>query len=776
MPEEVIADTGLSSAEAARRLCEYGPNAVPERRTPPLLRWLGKFWGPVPWMLEAALVLELALGRYTQGGVIAALLLLNATISFAQEGRARRALALLKSRLEVFARVRRDGAWRAVPAGEIVPDDLVHVRTGDFVPADLKLTEGSVSLDQSALTGESAPVETGPGGTALSGSVVRRGEARGLVTATGTRTSYGRTAELVHTALTPSHLEGVVVGIVRYLVAVVALLVVAVLVYAAIRGLPWAEVVTFALILLVAAVPVALPATYTLAGAVGALELSRRGVLVTRLAVVEDAAAVDVLCSDKTGTLTENRLTFSEVYAVPPHAPDEVLRAAALACDEATHDPLDLAVLAEARQRGLPDGTAGRLNFVPFDPATKRSEAVVRRNGGTARVVKGAPAVVAGLARNSPDLAAQVDSLSGKGCRVLAVAAGPPDSLELIGLVALRDPPREDAARVVRELQGLGVRVVMVTGDGPATARVVAAEVGIGGPVCPPEQTRSGRPLPLDCDVFAGVYPEDKFRLIEALQQTGRVAGMTGDGVNDAPALRQAELGVAVTGAVDVAKAAAGVVLTLPGLGGVVDAVRVGREVYQRMLTYTLNKIAKTFQVSLLLAGGLVLTGDFVTTPRLILLLLFANDFVTMALAADRVRPSPRPDRWDVGAITAVGFGAGVAWLVLAAVVFWAGRDLLGLGLPQLQTLTFVMLVFTGYANVFLLRERQRVWASAPGMSLSIAAGTGVTVVSLLAARGVLMAPLPAWVLPVLLGLVAGYLLALDVLKVTVTRRLGLEL
>lgn len=350
---------------------------------------------------------------------------------------------------------------------------------------------------------------------------------------------------------------------------------------------------------------------------------------------------------------------------------------------------------------------------------------------------------------------------------------GPQEALTLLGLIAFRDPPRADSAAVVRELRELGVRVVMVTGDGRATARAVAAEVGITGPVCPPDRLHAGDP-PLDYDVYAGVYPEDKFRLVESLQRSGRVAGMTGDGVNDAPALRQAELGVAVAGAVDVAKAAAGVVLTRPGLGGVADAVRVGRAVYQRMLTYTLNKIAKTVQISLLLAGGLVLTGNFVTTPRLILLLLFANDFVTMSLAADRVRPSPRPDRWDVRAITAVGFGAGVAWLLLVAAVFWAGRDLLGLALPQLQTLVFVALVYTGYANVFLVRERRRVWASAPGRPLGVAAGAGAVIVGLLAAGGVLVAPVPGWLMPALFGVVAGHLLLLDRLKAALVRRFGL--
>lgn len=737
--------------------------------------WLGKLWGSVPWMLEAALALELALGRHTQAGIIAALLVLNATISFAQESRARSALALLKSKLEVFARVRRDRTWQTVRVAELVPGDLVHLRTGDFVPADLKLTEGSVSLDQSALTGESGPVEAGPSDSAFAGSVVRRGEARGTVSATGVSTTYGKTVELIHTARAPSRLEAAVVRVVRYLVAFVAVLVVAVLVYAAVRELPWSEVATFTLILVVAAVPVALPATYTLAGAVGALELGRRGVLVARLAAVEEAAEVDVLCCDKTGTLTENRLTFADLFAVPPHEPDELLRVAARACDEATQDPLDLAILAEARRRGLTDDPDERVSFTPFDPTTKRSEAVFRGRDGPVRAVKGAPAMVASLAKTPTDLSARVESLSAKGCRVLAVAAGPEGALELLGVVTLRDPPRADTAAVVRRLQGLGVRVVMVTGDGPATARAVAAEVGVTGPVAPAGALHAGGDMPLDCDVFAGVYPDDKFRLVESLQKAGHVVGMTGDGVNDPAALRQAGVGLAVAGAVDVAKEAAGVVLTRPGLAGIADAIEVGREVDQRMLTYTLNKISKTFQISLLLVGGLLLTGEFVTTPALILLLLFANDFVTMSLAADRVRPSPRPDRWDVRAIAAFGLGAAAAWLVLTAAVLWAGRDALSFSLPQLQTLTFVTLVLTGYMNVYLIRERRRFWASRPGRWLLVSSAAGVAVVGLLATGGVLMAPLPGWAVPALLGLVTASLFVLDRLKLAGIRVLGFD-
>jgi H+-transporting ATPase len=430
-------------------------------------------------------------------------------------------------------------------------------------------------------------------------------------------------------------------------------------------GIPLAEIIPFALILLVASVPVALPATYTLASALGSLELARRGVLVTRLSAVEEAAAMDVLCSDKTGTITKNQLAVATVRAYSPHTEDDLLELAALACDEATQDPIDLAILDAARGRNVPVHRRQRLQFLPFDPATKRSEALVSEANGVLHVIKSAPSVVAGLTEGDPFPDADVGALAGQGCRVLAVAAGPEGRLRLAGLVALQDPPREDSQAVVRGLGDLGVRVVMVTGDGPATAQAVAAQVGIQGRTCLADGLRRGPDAPhLDCVVFAGVFPEDKFHLVQLLQQASHVVGMTGDGVNDAPALKQAEVGIAVANATDVAKAAASLVLTRPGLSDVLAAVETGRCIYQRMLTYTLNKIVKTFQIALFLSLGLLLTGVFVTTPRLILLLLFANDFVTMSLAADRVTLSRKPDRWQMRPLVVTALVLAFAWVL----------------------------------------------------------------------------------------------------------------
>jgi len=746
---------GLSTDEAASRLRQFGPNRVAEVRRHPLRVLLGRFWAPVPWMLEATIVLELVARRRPEALIIACLLLFNAVLGAVQENQADRALALLRQRLAVGARVRRDGRWQPLPAEELVPGDVIHLRVGDLAPADVRLFEGAVSADESDLTGESLPVEKAAGALVYAGSRLRRGEASGEVTATGSRTYFGKTAELVKTAKTPSHLEALILAIVRQLVLVDGVLVAILLAYAGITHLPWSQALPFALILLVASVPVALPATFTVATALGAMEMAREAVLVTRLSAIEEAAAMDVLCTDKTGTLTQNRLAVGEVWAAAGGSAAEVLRWAALASEAATQDPLDLAILAAAGVE--PDPTPRRLGFEPFDPATKRSEGRYASAGGTWRAVKGAPDVVMGLAGGAEAAAAAAATrMAARGARVLAVAADRGEGLQLAGLVALEDPLRPDSAALVAALQGLGVRVIMVTGDSAATARAVAAAVGVR------EQ-----------DVFAGVFPEDKLRLVERLQRGGHVVGMTGDGVNDAPALKRAEAGIAVASATDVAKAAASMVLTESGLSGVERAVETGRRIYQRMLTYILNKIMKTLEIGVFVSVGVMLTGRFVISPLLIVLLLFTNDFVTMAIATDRVGFSASPDRWQVGRLMRTAGTLAAMVLVLSFAVLAVGLLVLHLPLAQLQTLVFVMLVFTGQGNVYLVRERGRLWHSRPSRWLVASSLADVAVVSLLATRGILMAPLPLPLVGALLGVVALYLLAMDAAKVRILRRLG---
>jgi H+-transporting ATPase len=629
-----------------------------------------------------------------------------------------------------------------------------------------------VQADESELTGESQPVEKEPGATVYAGSRIRRGEATGQVTATGQHTYFGKTAELVKTAKTKSQLQQIIFTIVKYLVVVDAVLVVALLLYAGLAHLAWTEVLPFALILLVASVPVALPTTFTVATALGALEMSHRSVLVTRLSAIEEAAAMDVLCTDKTGTITQNELALAQLCPMDGRSSQELLRIAALASDPATQDPIDLAIVEAARAQGASETVPRRIQFVPFDPASKRSEASYQQPTGILRVVKGAPGTVTQLVRDGgASVASETDRLASRGARVLAVAAGDGTSLRLVGLLTFEDQIRKDSKALIESLEHLGLRVVMVTGDGAATARAVATEIGIGDRVCSAQVLGEDPGGAVErCDVFAGVFPEDKFRLVEALQRKGHVVGMTGDGVNDAPALKQAEVGIAVSTATDVAKAAASVVLTESGLSGVVDAIETGRRIYQRMLTYTLNKIMKTFEIGIFLSVGVMLTRTFVITPLLVVLLLFTNDFVTMSIATDHVSASPRPDRWDIRTLMLTAGALASLVLMLSFTVLLVGRNVLHLPLGQLQTLVFLMLVFTGQGNIYLVRERSRFWHSRPSRWLICGSVADVIVVSLLAAKGILMSTVPLHLVAFLFLAVTIFLFLIDAVKIQVFR------
>ncbi len=756
------AGVGLTEAEAQRRLAQYGPNAVIEVKQRIWLFFLRKFWAPVPWMLEITLALELILDKRPEAAIIGLLLVFNAILGFRQEHKAQNALDALKKRLRIMARVFRDGQWRSIPAHDLVPGDLVHIRIGDIVPADMTLTDGQILVDQSALTGESMPVDRSAASAVYSASIVRRGEASGTITATGAQSYFGKTAELVRGAGSKSHLEELVLAIVRYLVIMDGFLVAAILIYATVAHMPLAEILPFALILFVASVPVALPATFTLATAMASLGLAQRGVLVTRLAAIEEAAAMSDLCSDKTGTLTQNRLSLVATKPFGDATLAQLLAMAAIASDDATQDPIDLTILAaaQAQKVTLPQ----RLRFTPFDPATKRSEATFEVDGTSWQAMKGAPQVLAALAKAS-DWESVAQDLASQGARVLAVAAGPAGELHLLGLLALADPIRTDALQALGTLRSFGVRVRMVTGDNVATAKTVAKTLGLTGPVC--DRAEIGK----DCAVYAGVFPEDKFHLVQGLQRQHKIVGMTGDGVNDAPALKQAEVGIAVESATDVAKAAASLVLTNPGLSGVADAVETGRRVYQRLLTYTLNKIVKTFQVALFLSLGLLIFRSFVITPFLVLLLLFANDFITMSLASDHVRPSRTPDRWNVRALIFSSLIVAIAWLAYIFCVYLVGRAI-NLPLSSLQTLDFLGLVFSGLANVFLVRERGHIWGSRPGTFLLWASLADIVLVSLLAQKGLLMAPLSLATTSWLLIATVLYTLLLDQIKVPLLRQL----
>jgi len=605
---------GLSGADAQRILGQVGPNATPDVAVHPLRLVLGKFLAPVSILLEIAIVLQLALGEYIEGSIIGVLLIFNTAIGFFHETRAQSTIAALKSRLALNASVLRDGAWKIVPAAELVPADIVKLSLGTVVAADVRIREGSILLDQSMLTGESLPVEAGPGTETYAGALVRRGEAVAQVRATGVRTKFGRTAELVRTAYVVSTQQKAVFRVVRNLAGFNGAVTLLLMVYAYEIGMPLSEAIPLVLISVLASVPVALPATFTLATAIGARALTRAGVLPTRLSAVDEAASLDVLCMDKTGTLTRNELAVAAIHAMPGFDEARVLALAALASADGGQDPVDAAVRAAAALRKTGIDLPKVTRFVPFDPATKMSEAYTRdHDGKTLRIVKGAFAVVHGLSQASPEAELAAHELEKRGHRVLGVAIGTEGAMRIAGIVALSDPPRSDSKPLIDQLRLLGVHTVMVTGDAATTAAFVADAVGLPGAVCLPGQIPD-RVGPDDFSVFAGVLPEDKFRLVKAFQNAGHTVGMCGDGANDAPALRQAQIGIAVSTATDVAKSAAGIVLTEPGLGGIVASVREGRVTFQRILTYTLRSMVHKVRRVLFLTLGLVMTGHAILT------------------------------------------------------------------------------------------------------------------------------------------------------------------
>jgi H+-transporting ATPase len=765
---------GLGSAEAARLLIETGPNEVPDQQDGWPKRLAMKFWAPVPWMLEVTALLELVLGRWADASLVTAVLALNAVIGIVQEGRARDALALLRSRLQVTARVLRDGLWSLVPAAKLVPGDVVHVRLGDFVPADLEVLEGEVLADQSSLTGESTPVERAQGSTLYSGTVVVRGEVTARVLATGTGTYFGRTAQLVGTSAPKEHLGGLVLRMVRVFIAVDLVIAVAGTAYLAWTGAGIETVLSLAVVLLLASVPVALPAAFALAGALGARRLARDGILTTRLSVLQDAASMEVLFIDKTGTLTLNQLTVTRVTGTEGNDPGETLKFAAAASDAATQDPIDLAILATPGSTVEPHWM--RTSFVPFDPATKRSQARWTDGAGTPlEVTKGAPAAIAALTGVEEPHA--LTELAAEGARVLAVArreeSGP---WKYCGLVGLADAPRAEAQPMLTALGELGVRTIMITGDSAQTAAAIAKQLGMDGSVVLPGQLDPSAMDLTGIAAVAEVLPQHKHQLVKGLQRAGAIVGMTGDGVNDAPALRQAEVGIAVEGATDVAKAAAGAVLARGGLGDIVALVQESRRIHQRSLTYALNVSVKKIEIPLLLALGVFAWKAFVFTPLLMALLLLANDVVSMAATSDRAQPSARPDKWSAVKIVTGAVVVAIPMLVASALILvLAQGPWLHSGIAELRTTVFLTLVFSSQVTIYIVRTGGHAWQDPPSKALLAATSLSVLAAAAFALTGTLMTPVPASVLAGVATAILGAALVADAIKARVFRRLGIH-
>ena len=780
-------DVGLTHAEVERRHEENGYNEVAAKKGHPILRFLQKFWGISAWMLELIMILSAVLGNYTDLAVVGTLLVVNAGLSFTQEQRAAGVVKALQKRLQVNTRVLRDSKWQVITARELVPGDIIRVRSGDIIPADVKLLTGAMSLDQSALTGESKESDKAPGEVLSSGSIVRRGEGNGVVILTGAKTYFGRTTELVQQAHPKLHIEAVVTKIVRWLFVIVGVLLGVVLTLSLIRGVPLLEMIPLLLVLLMSAVPVALPVMFTVSMAFGSKELAQRGVLVTRLSAAEDAATMDVLCVDKTGTITMNQLAVTGVTPLNQSTEADVLIAGALASQESNQDPIDLAFLAAANTHhvfdGIPVGTP--VSFAPFDAKTRRTEAVIEQNGQRVCVMKGAVRTIAEACGLQPPeietMDARVSESAAKGFRTLAVARGAEDGVPvLIGLVELYDPPRPDARQLIATLNELGVQVKMLTGDALPVALQIGEGVGltqirrVADLKAESSQARAGEDLFSGADGFAEVFPEDKYIVVKHLQAAGHVTGMTGDGVNDAPALRQAEVGIAVSTATDVAKSAASVVLTEAGLINIVTLVEQGRTIYQRILTWIINKISRTILKAAFVAIAFVVTGKFVVSAFAMLLLVFLTDFAKISLSTDNVKPSKSPETWNIGGFISVSVVLGIAMVAETLFLLWVcwARFDLASNNDTLYTFSFLMLLYFAIFSVVSARERNWFWASLPSKTFMLALIADAIVGTILTFVGIKgLAPLPGWQMLAIFGYaLLSCLILNDTLKVALLR------
>ena len=747
---------GLSQAEAQKRLTQYGPNEIEEKKANAFLKFLSYFWGPIPWMIEAAVILSAVARHWPDFAIILLLLLANAVVGFWEEHQAGNAIAALKAKLAIKARVKRDGKWVTPAARELVPGDVIRVRLGEIVPADARLLEGDpIEVDQSALTGESLPATRKSGEAVFSGSIIRQGEIGAMVYATGANTYFGKTAQLVQEALTVSHFQRAVLKIGNYLIILAVTLVAVIITVALFRGDPILTTLQFALVLTVAAIPVAMPTVLSVTMAVGARLLARKEAIVTRLAAIEELAGVDVLCSDKTGTLTQNKLTLGEPFSVNGIPAEQVVLNAALASRAENKDTIDLAVLG-----GLNDDQALKgyqvLHFQPFDPVHKRTEATVKGADGTEfKVTKGAPQVILELSANANDVISAVDNavneFAARGFRSLGVArADPEGQWQFLGVLPLFDPPREQAKATIATARQMGVNVKMVTGDALAIARETAGKLGLGTNILDASgfgDTRQHETAQLaesieKADGFAQVFPEHKFHIVDVLQQRGHIVGMTGDGVNDAPALKKADCGIAVSGATDAARAAASIVLMTSGLSVIIDAIKESRKIFQRMNSYAIYRIAETLRVLLFMTLAILIFNFYPLTAVMIVMLALLNDGAILSIAYDNVHYKDMPEAWNMRLVLGVATVLGVIGPVAAFGLFYIGERVYHLDRGHIQTLMYLMLSVAGHLTIFLARTRGPFWSIRPARILFLAVFGTQLVATLIAVDGVFMTPL----------------------------------
>jgi len=752
----IEASVGLTQVEAKRRLEEYGYNELPERHANPVLKLLTYFNGPIPWMIEAAAVLSALVRHWPDFFIILVLLIANALVGFWEEFQAGNAIAALKATLALRARVKRDGQWTTVPARELVPGDRIRLRLGDIIPADAEIVDGGpVEVDQSALTGESLPVEHKAGETVYSGSVLKQGEMDGEVTATGLKTFFGKTAQLVAGAHTVSHFQKAVLKIGDYLIALAVVLVVVILAVALFRGDEMATTLQFALVLTVAAIPVAMPTVLSVTMAVGARLLAAKQAIVSRLAAIEEMAGMDVLCSDKTGTLTKNELTLGDPLCVGGASPDEIILAGALASRAENKDTIDLAVLGGVRDRSELESYQV-TRFQPFDPVHKRTEATVTdKEGRTFKVTKGAPQVILALAKNADEVESEVDKaideFARRGYRSLGVARTEgDDTWRLLGVLPMFDPPREDSKETIETARKMGVTVKMVTGDQLAIGREIAGKLGLGTNLMDAGvfgDTKHHEAAQTDDAIenaagFAQVFPEHKYHVVEVLQKRGHIVGMTGDGVNDAPALKKADCGIAVSGATDAARSAAAIVLLTPGLSVIIDALKESRKIFQRMTSYAIYRIAETIRVLLFMTLSILAFNFYPVTAVMIVLLALLNDGAILSIAYDRVRYSDKPEAWNMREVLGIATALGIMGVVASFGLFYFAESVYHVDRGTIQTLIYLKLSVAGHLTIFLTRTRGPFWSSRPaGILLLAVLGTQI-VATLIAVYGLFMPPI----------------------------------
>lgn len=722
---------GLSGEEAEKRLSAFGPNVLEEHKVNPILKFLGYFWGAIPWMIEIAAALSLIVRHWSDFIIIMVLLIFNAGVGFWQEHKAANALEALKNQLALKARVNRDKTWQEIDARDLVPGDVIRLRLGDIIPADVKLFDGDyLSVDQSALTGESLPVTKRQGDIAYSGSAAKQGEMVSLVVATGIHTYFGRTAQLVQTAGAASHFQKAVLQIGDYLIYLSLALISVLVVAQIVRHAPLLEMAQFALILAVASIPVAMPAVLSVTMAVGALALSKLKAIISRLESIEEMAGIDVLCSDKTGTLTQNKLTLGEPVIFQAKDTQELILAGALASKAEDRDAIDLAVIVGLTDAGVLDQYS-QVSFVPFDPVSKRTEAVIKDSANkTFTVTKGAPQIIMDMSGLDPEDKAKAEKIindqAAAGYRTLGVARSDgKDSWQFLGILPLFDPPREDSAETIANAKTHGITIKMVTGDNVAIGREISKTLGMGTNIQPAESLfKEGEEIEHlspqaeaqieQADGFAQVFPEHKYGIVKALQERGHLVGMTGDGVNDAPALKQADVGIAVSGATDAARAAAALVLTEPGLSVIIKAVEEARRIFERMTSYAIYRITETIRIMFFMVLAMLVYNFYPITAIMIILLALLNDLPIMTIAYDNTWLDPQPVRWkmhNVLTISSVLGGIGVVetFLLLAIAKSWFGIDQ-----AHLQSIIFLKLAVAGHLTLFVARSRRKPFFAQP--------------------------------------------------------------